>query len=47
MIGGFGDLFRAAVSMSRARDVSPMSGDQLKLKAIVVVVGCCWTEVAD
>jgi hypothetical protein len=29
-------LFKAVVSMSRARDVSAMSGDQLKLKAMVV-----------
>jgi hypothetical protein len=31
-----GDLFKAVVSMSRARDVSAMSGDQLKLNAMVV-----------
>jgi hypothetical protein len=34
MIGGFGDLFSAVVSMSRAREVSASSGDQLKLKAM-------------
>ena len=37
MIGGFGDLFRALVSMSRAREVSAISGDQLKLKAMIAV----------
>ena len=36
MIGGLGDLFRAVVSMSRARDVSAISGDQLKLKAMAI-----------
>lgn len=34
MIGGFGDLLSAAVSMSRALEVSAMSGDQLKLNAM-------------
>lgn len=34
MIGGFGVLFRAFVSMSLAREVSAMSGDQLKLNAM-------------
>lgn len=34
MIGGFGDLFKAFVSISLARDVSAISGDQLKLNAI-------------
>jgi hypothetical protein len=38
MMGGFGDLFKAVVSMSRAREVSAMSGDQLKLNAIVNIV---------
>lgn len=36
MMGGLGDLFKAVVSMSRAREVSAISGDQLKLKAMVV-----------
>lgn len=40
MMGGLGDLFRAVVSMSRAREVSAMSGDQLKLKAMVVEGEC-------
>jgi hypothetical protein len=40
MMGGLGDLFSAAVSMSRARDVSAMSGDQLKLKAMAIEVRC-------
>jgi hypothetical protein len=35
MMGGFGDLLRAAVSISLAREVSAMSGDQLKLKAMM------------
>lgn len=35
MIGGLGDLFSAVVNISRARDVSAMSGDQLKLKAMI------------
>ena len=34
MMGGFGDLLRAFVSMSLARTVSATRGDQLKLKAI-------------
>jgi hypothetical protein len=35
MMGGFGDLLRAAVSISRAREVSAISGDQLKLNAMM------------
>lgn len=35
MMGGFGDLFSALVSISLALEVSAMSGDQLKLKAMV------------
>lgn len=35
MIGGLGDLFKAVVNISFARVVSAMSGDQLKLKAMV------------
>lgn len=38
MMGGLGDLFNAAVSISFAREVSAMSGDQLKLKDMVVEV---------
>lgn len=34
MIGGFGDLLRAVVNISLAREVSAIRGDQLKLKAI-------------
>ena len=34
MMGGFGVLFRAVVRRSRARVVSKVCGDQLKLKAI-------------
>lgn len=46
-MGGFGDLFKAVVSMSRAREVSAMSGDQLKLNAMASPVerscaGLCW-----
>ena len=37
MMGGFGDLFSAAVIISFARDVSAMSGDQLKLNDMVAV----------
>ena len=37
MMGGFGDLFSAVVSMSRAREVSAISGDQLKLKAMIAM----------
>jgi hypothetical protein len=35
-MGGLGDLFNALVSMSRTRSVSAMSGDQLKLNAILM-----------
>jgi hypothetical protein len=38
MMGGLGDLLSAVVSMSRARDVSAISGDQLKLNAMAT--GC-------
>ena len=41
MIGGFGDLFSAFVSISRAREVSAINGDQLKLKAIFEA-NCCF-----
>lgn len=36
MIGGFGDLLSAAVNISFALVVSAISGDQLKLKAILI-----------
>jgi len=45
MIGGLGDLFSAVVNMSLALDVSAISGDQLKLKAIArASVVSCWRE---
>jgi ribose/xylose/arabinose/galactoside ABC-type transport system permease subunit len=39
-----GDLFNALVSMSRTRSVSAMSGDQLKLNAILMemIEGCAF-----
>jgi hypothetical protein len=47
MMGGFGDLFNALVSMSRTRSVSAMSGDQLKLNAIVMEsIGECASALA-